>query len=29
MGGTGNGWLAWKDAEGRTLHERYRAQADD
>ncbi len=29
MGGTGNGWLAWKDANGRTLHERFRAGADD
>ena len=25
MGGTVNGWIAWKDSQGRTLHEVYRA----
>lgn len=29
MGRTSNGWLVWKDASGRTLHERFRADEQD
>ncbi|MEM8738492.1 MAG: GIY-YIG nuclease family protein [Planctomycetota bacterium] len=29
MGGTGNGWLLWKDKHGKTLHERFRTTERD